>query len=233
MNWFYAPETDAETTAYVLEEDESKHVSRVLRYQNGDSLALVNGKGVLLECEIVDNHPKRCAVYVKKVRQEPASTNEIHIAIAPTKNNERLEWFLEKTCELGITEISLIVSKNSERKQSKEERLEKILVSAMKQSKRLFLPKLNPLTDLNSFVKKHPTGAVAHCYEGQKSKLEHIFECKSFPILIGPEGDFTKEEVELLTKSGYKSITLGKNRLRTETAGLFACMLALTQIGYE
>jgi 16S rRNA (uracil1498-N3)-methyltransferase len=117
-----------------------------------------------------------------------------------------------------------LICSNSERKIIKEERLEKILIAAMKQSKRLFLPKLNPLTEISSFIKQHPKGLIAHCYEGDKNLISEVFETKNSPILIGPEGDFSIKEVEIALNSGYKTITLGKNRLRTETAGLYAVM---------
>jgi 16S rRNA (uracil1498-N3)-methyltransferase len=143
---------------------------------------------------------------------------------------DRLEWFLEKATEIGITEITPLLCSNSERKQIKDERLEKILVSAMKQSKRMYLPKLHPFTDFNSFIQQHPKGLLAHCYENEKNPMKEVFEFTNCPILIGPEGDFSTQEVQKAIESGYKTITLGNNRLRTETAGLYAVMKAKLMI---
>lgn len=227
MNLFYVPEIEPETKEIALSEEESKHACRVLRLKNGDQLILLDGRGGTFLTEIVEDHPKHCTVKVLEYTFEEKSSREIHIAIAPTKNNERIEWFLEKTTELGITEITLLLCGNSERKQVKEDRFEKILVSAMKQSQRKYLPKLNALVPFKDFVKNHPKGALAHCYEGEKKDLAAVFQPRDYPVLIGPEGDFTPEEVKLAQESGYDFVTLGKNRLRTETAGLYACVVMI------
>lgn len=227
MNLFYIPEVKPESKSIVLSEEESKHACRVLRLKVGDQLLLLDGVGGSFVAEISDDHPKHCQVNILSYTFEEKADHEIHIAIAPTKNNDRIEWFLEKVTELGITEVTLLLCSNSERKQVKEERFEKILVSAMKQSQRLYLPKLNPLISFKEFIQKHPQGAMAHCYEGEKKSLNTVLKSSNYPILIGPEGDFSKEEVELASISGYDFITLGNNRLRTETAGLYACMLCL------
>lgn len=227
MRLFYDATIESGVQSHVLSEDESKHACKVLRMKNGDSLALVNGKGYYFETEIVDAHPKRCEVEITLETKQEEDKKQIHIAIAPTKLNDRMEWFMEKATELGITEITLLLTKNSERKAAKLERFEKILVSAMKQSKRLYLPKLNDLTSFNEFISQHPKGLIAECYDGEKSTITESFTNQNCPILIGPEGDFTLEEVEQAKKSGYLSISLGENRLRTETAGLYACMQAL------
>jgi len=137
---------------------------------------------------------------------------------------ERLEWFIEKATEIGITKISFIICQNSERREVKTERLEKILISAVKQSGRYFLPKITGSIKFKDFLKYYPTGLIAHCREGEKMKVETTFQNKV--IVIGPEGDFTVEEIELALTTGYVSITLGENRLRTETAALVACMQA-------
>jgi 16S rRNA (uracil1498-N3)-methyltransferase len=157
-------------------------------------------------------------------RSKHPKENQIHIAIAPTKNMERLEWFVEKATEIGITEISLIKCQNSERREVKIERLEKILISAVKQSGRYFMPQLNPLVKWTDFLQNNPNGLIAHCREGEKMKIDTSFQNKV--IVIGPEGDFTLEEIELALTTGYVPITLGQNRLRTETAALVACMQA-------
>lgn len=227
MRLFYDATIESGVSTHTLSEDESKHACKVLRMKNGDSLALVNGKGYYFESEIIDAHPKRCEVKITLETKQEEDKKQIHIAIAPTKMNDRMEWFMEKATELGITEITLLLTKNSERKAAKLERFEKILVSAMKQSKRLYLPVLNDLTTFSEFIHKHPKGLIAECYDGEKTTITERFEQQNCPILIGPEGDFTLEEVEEAKKSGYLSISLGENRLRTETAGLYACMQAL------
>lgn len=227
MRRFYDSNITTEMNAFTLSEEESKHVCKVLRMSKGDQLELVNGFGDIFETTIIDDHHKRCIVSIDKHFQEHASNFDIHIAIAPTKMNDRMEWFMEKATELGITEITLLLCSNSERKQIKLDRFEKILVSAMKQSKRLHLPKLNDLTPFSEFVKAHPNGLIAACYDGEKQTIQEAFSKQNCPILIGPEGDFTLDEFALALENGYKSITLGENRLRTETAGLYACMQAL------
>lgn len=228
MNLFYIPEITPDAKEITLSEEESKHACRVLRLKNGDKITLLDGRGGTYLAEITEDHPKHCTVRILEYALEESDGKEVHIAIAPTKNNERIEWFLEKTTELGITEITLLLCGNSERKQVKEDRFEKILVSAMKQSQRKYLPKLNALVPFKEFIKQHPKGALAHCYDGEKQALPSVFKAQDYPVLIGPEGDFTTEEVALAAESGYDFVTLGKNRLRTETAGLYACMLALS-----
>ena len=227
MNSFYISNINPDSKQITLSEEESKHACRVLRLQNNDKLILLDGKGGTYEAEIQDAHPKHCEVAILNYTFEAESSKKIHIAIAPTKNMERIEWFLEKVTELGITEVTFLLCKNSERKQIKEDRLEKIVVAAMKQSQRTHLPKLNGMVNFKDFLKLHSKGAVAHCYEGSKLTLNNVFKPSYYPILIGPEGDFSLEEIELAQKAGYDFITLGKNRLRTETAGLYACMQSL------
>ena len=224
MHLFYDPTIDVLAKTHILNEEESKHACKVMRLVIGNEIAILNGKGVEFIAKIVEAHPKHCKVEIISKTEELKPNYDLHIAIAPTKIIDRIEWFLEKATEIGITEITPLICSNSERKIIKEERLEKILIAAMKQSKRLFLPKLNPLTEISSFIKQHPKGLIAHCYEGDKSSISEVFETKNSPILIGPEGDFSMKEVEIALNSGYKTITLGKNRLRTETAGLYAVM---------
>jgi len=222
MQLFYDNTIIKGTTSHTLNEEESKHACKVMRLKEGDSIKLLNGKGIEFTAKIINAHPKHCEVCIIEEIIEEISNKEIHIAIAPTKMMDRLEWFLEKATEIGITEISLIHCDNSERKIIKEERLEKILISAMKQSKRLFLPKLNSLIPFKTFISKYPNGLIAHCEEREKATITNSFKFKNSPILIGPEGDFSSDEIQVAFNANYKPITLGRNRLRTETAALFA-----------
>jgi 16S rRNA (uracil1498-N3)-methyltransferase len=223
MHRFYTPELTLEFSHLTLSEAESKHAVQVMRLLNDQQIELFNGNGLSAIATVIDNHPKRCSVRIDQ-RSEHPKENKIHIAIAPTKNMERLEWFVEKATEIGITEISLIKCQNSERREVKIERLEKILISAVKQSGRYFMPQLNPLVKWTDFLQNNPNGFIAHCREGEKMKIDTSFQNKV--IVIGPEGDFTLEEIELSLARGYSPITLGENRLRTETAALVACMQA-------
>lgn len=226
MRLFYDPNITAEHPIHILNEEESKHVVRVLRMVEGDQLAILNGKGDRFVCQISEPHPKRCSVNIIENSQTPKPNYSIHIALGPTKQMERIEWFVEKATEIGITEITFLQSVNSERVKLKLDRLERKAISAMKQSHRQYLPKLNGLVDFKSFIKDNPNGLIAHCYDGKKNSIQNSYESTNCPILIGPEGDFSMEEVTLAKKAGYKTITLGNNRLRTETAALYACMQA-------
>lgn len=229
MHLFFDSNITSDTLSYQLSEAESRHVCKVLRMKEGDKIGLLNGNGLYAEAIIQQADQKRCVVEIISKEIEQPSLTTVHIAISPTKMNERMEWFVEKATELGITEITFLLTKNSERKAIKLERFENIAISAMKQSKRLFLPKINDLTKVEGFIKNNPNGFIAHCYEGEKHSLLDVFDGKA-AILIGPEGDFTVEECKLAKENGYKEITLGKNRLRTETAGLYACMQALMKL---
>lgn len=224
MAQFFDPTITTEDKFFTLNEEESMHICKVLRLKNGQEIELVNGNGFLFHCIITDAHPKRCQLEVKGFEEGKTSDFEVHIAIAPTKNMDRIEWMIEKCTELGATHFTFLLCKNNERKVLKTDRLEKIAISAMKQSKRLFLPEINELTPIKEFIQNHPGGLIAHCYPGEKSSITNTVTKINCPILIGPEGDFTMEEVQLAEKNGYKAISLGENRLRTETAGLFACM---------
>lgn len=210
--------------SHTLSTEESKHIIRVLRLNTGDEIGILDGNGNKYICQIAEPNPKKCVVSIKEVIAFEKPKVQIHIAIAPTKQMERLEWFLEKSTEIGITEITLFTSENSERVKINEERLQKKLISAMKQSQRYHLPKLNTLVKFNDIISEHSNGLIAHCYEGEKSCISKEFNTLSGPILIGPEGDFTENEVKRALEAGYKAISLGDNRLRTETAALYACM---------
>lgn len=227
MNLFYAPNISGNT--FTLNEEESKHCIRVLRLNLGDEITLVDGIGGLYKTKIINPEPKRCQVEIVEAIKEFEKRNHyLHIAIAPTKNIERFEWFLEKATEIGIDEITPLLCEHSERKVINNERLEKIIVSAMKQSIKAYLPKLNQLTPFKSFIQTKQRGDtyIAHC---NKSGLNHlknsILSNTHSTILIGPEGDFSPEEVNKALQTGYKEINLGSSRLRTETAGVVACSI--------
>ena len=225
MNLFYIP--DIENSSY-LSEEESSHAVRVLRMKSGDRLFAIDGKGGFFEAEIANPYPKHCEINIinKKINFNKRN-HYLHIAIAPTKNIERLEWFLEKATEIGIDEITPIICRFSERKNIKNERLEKVIVSAMKQSLKAYLPTLNPLTTFDDFLKNQQENTakfIAHCYDDEKTLLKNAYQKgNNAVILIGPEGDFSKEEVEKALNNNFKPISLGNSRLRTETAGIVAC----------
>jgi 16S rRNA (uracil1498-N3)-methyltransferase len=227
MQLFYTPDIDPSLPQYFLSEEESKHAVRVLRLVVGDEVTLIDGKGGLYKAEIRDAHPKRTILQINSVTTGFNKRNHyLHIAIAPTKNLDRVEWFLEKATEIGIDEITLIICQRSERKEAKAERLDKIITSAIKQSIKAYHPVLNAPVALSQFL-KHPFNGqkfIAHCDEGEKISLAQSIEKQSrYLILIGPEGDFTPAEVDAALQNGYKAITLGESRLRTETAALEAC----------
>lgn len=225
MQLFYIPEING--SSVTLDPDESKHAVKVLRMNAGDRVQIVDGKGGFYEAEIVDAHHKSCTLVILSKQTDFGKKDfHLHVAIAPTKNIDRFEWFLEKCTEIGIDEITPILSEHSERKVIKPERLEKILVSAMKQSVKAYLPRLNELTSFNEFLqlKFSSKKYIAHCNEGHKKHLkEAVSANENVVILIGPEGDFSNEEVNVAVKNGYSEISLGEARLRTETAGVVAC----------
>ncbi|MES2268017.1 MAG: 16S rRNA (uracil(1498)-N(3))-methyltransferase [Bacteroidota bacterium] len=227
MQLFYTPDIDPSLSQYFLSEEESKHAVRVLRLAVGDAVTLIDGKGGLYKAEIKDAHPKRTILQINSVTNEFNKRNHyLHIAIAPTKNLDRIEWFLEKATEIGIDEISLIICQRSERKEAKVERLDKIITSAIKQSIKAYHPVLNGPVSFNQFIKQPFEGQkfIAHCDEGEKISLAQSIEKQNrYLILIGPEGDFSPAEVDAALQNGYKAITLGESRLRTETAALEAC----------
>ncbi|MVN92432.1 16S rRNA (uracil(1498)-N(3))-methyltransferase [Mucilaginibacter aquatilis] len=228
MHIFYTPDIASNATHYMLSEEESKHAIRVLRLQPNDKVQLVDGKGGFYTAGIMDAHPKKTLLAVETSEQEHGKRNHyLHIAVAPTKNIERIEWFLEKATEIGIDEVSLILCQRSERKEAKVERLDKIITSAVKQSLKAYHPKLNGVQPLSKLLNAPFEGQkfVAHCLPDQDkvslaSQLQLQGNCL---VLIGPEGDFTEKEIEEALQNGFKPITLGDSRLRTETAALEAC----------
>lgn len=228
MYLFYTPDI---LTSHVLSEEESQHCVRVLRYTRGDEILLTDGKGNTYTARITNPHPKHCEFEVlTQEKQQKAHDFYLHIAIAPTKNIERMEWMVEKCTEIGVDEITPLLCRFSERKQIRTDRLEKIVLSAAKQSLTPYLPKLNELTDYDTFVRQatEETKFIAHCYKEDKRELkDEIRRGKSVLVLIGPEGDFSEQEVEEALALGFVPVSLGNSRLRTETAGVVACHTAV------
>ena len=224
MQIFYTPDIAFRAE---LPEEEAGHCIRVLRLTEGDEILLTDGKGMFYKAAISRAHPKHCEVDILESWQQPALWNfQLHIAVAPTKNMDRMEWFAEKATEIGIDAITCLNCRFSERKEVKPARLEKILVSAMKQSQKATLPVLTGMTDFCTFVTQPFDGRkfIAHCEEGDKKLLKQLYQPgENVLVLIGPEGDFSPEEIELALKNGFLPISLGESRLRTETAALVAC----------
>ena len=221
---FYAPDIAAEP---VLPEDESGHCVRVMRLKEGDRITITDGKGFLYHAILENTHPKHCRVIItERLPQKHLWEYEIHIAVAPTKNIDRMEWFVEKATEIGINTITCLRCHHSERREIKLQRLNKIAISAMKQSQKSILPQINEMTDFNKFIFQNFDGhkMIAHCAEDKKQVIKNIYKpYGNALILIGPEGDFSIEEINAAISAGFTPITLGKSRLRTETAALVAC----------
>ncbi|MDB5109220.1 MAG: Ribosomal small subunit methyltransferase, partial [Mucilaginibacter sp.] len=202
-----------------------------------DEVQLIDGRGGLYTAQIKDAHPKRTILQITNIVTAFQKRNHyLHIAVAPTKNIERLEWFLEKATEIGIDEISLIICQRSERKEVKTDRLNKIITAAIKQSLKAYHPVLNEPQQLSKLLSRQFDGQkfIAHCEKGEKVNLSTaIIKQGRYLILIGPEGDFTPGEIDEALENGFKAITLGESRLRTETAALEACFEANFLNRYE
>lgn len=226
MQLFYNPNLDSNTTDFTFSEEESKHIIRVLRKKEQDTLSITNGQGLLFTAEITIANPKKCIAKIIETTKKHKKRNWLHIAVAPTKNNDRFEWFLEKATEIGIDEITPIICEHSERKVIKEERLQKVITSAMKQSLQCYLPKFNAAISYKEFIKNEQKGLlfIAHCEEDEKVELKRRVPAdKDITILIGPEGDFSPTEIKSAYNAKFLPVSLGKNRLRTETAAIVAC----------
>ncbi len=231
MYLFYTPQifgtADEIGKTYSLDEEESGHCVRVLRYTRGDEILLTNGQGMTYTAVITNPHPKHCEFEVRTAeKQSKHHSNYIHIAIAPTKNVERIEWFVEKCTEIGVDEITPLLCRFSERKQLRIDRLQKIILSAAKQSLTPYLPKLNEMTDCTEFIRgtEEETRFIAHCYKEDKRDLRNeIKPGKSVVVMIGPEGDFSEQEIAEALQHNFVPVSLGESRLRTETAGIVAC----------
>ena len=222
MQLFYCPEV-FDGSLY-LNSEESKHCIKVLRKQEGDAIHLIDGQGSFYEVRITLASQKKVGFEILKTWKQALRSYSIHVAIAPTKSNDRFEWFLEKATEIGVDEITPIICKHSERKVVKHERMEKIILSATKQSLKASLPKLNQAISFNEFVQKEFNSDcfIAHCEEQKKVDLQSVVST-NLTILIGPEGDFSPKEIHLALDRNFKPVSLGNSRLRTETAGIVAC----------
>jgi len=210
----------------MLSEEDSGHAVRVLRHTEGDEIVVVDGEGSFYHCNIVSAHPKHCAVQIVRVEEEQRWPYEVQIAVAPTKNLDRMEWFLEKATEMGLDRFIPLKCRFSERKELKTERMLRIAVSAMKQSLKATVPQIDEMTDIKRFLQEPFDGQkfICHCYQGMERKLlsKEILPGAKVRVLIGPEGDFSEEEVQLALENGYVPVSLGNQRLRTETAALAA-----------
>lgn len=223
---FYDPSLGRDSKELVFTAEESKHIARVLRKKTGDVVQVTNGDGLLFSATLSVANPDQCLATITRIDKKILPMHWLHIAVAPTKNADRFEWFLEKATEIGINEISPIICEHSERKTIKKDRCIRILESAMKQSKRAYLPKFNEPSTLNEFLDHEHPGLrfIAHCHVGEKLELKRrVAPDKDITILIGPEGDFSEAEVDLAYEKGFYPVSLGEARLRTETAAVVAC----------
>lgn len=225
MQVFYAP--NCQVGFFPLQEEESKHVVRVLRMKQGDPVYVVDGKGKLFEGIIYEPHLKHCILQINRVTDNFEKRNyRLHMAISPLKSVDRFEWFIEKAIEIGIDEITPVICSRTEKKNVNIDRLNRIIESAMKQSLKAYHPVLNDVCKLEKFIIRTDESqkGIAYCGEGEKRFIGEVFSTNSnYTILIGPEGDFTSEEFSMALQNGYNGISLGQSRLRTETAGVVAC----------
>ena len=234
MYLFYCPNIETKQT---LSEEESAHCVRVLRYSVGDEILITDGRGTTYTARITNPHPKHCDFeIISSEKQEPHHAFHLHIAVAPTKNIERMEWAIEKCVEIGVDEITPLLCRFSERKQLRTDRLEKIILSAAKQSLTPYLPVLHELTLYDEFIKVQSEKGqctkgqkfIAHCYKDEKRLLkDEIERGRDVLVLIGPEGDFSEKEVSDALTAGFAPVSLGNSRLRTETAAVVACHTAV------
>ncbi|GAB3309257.1 16S rRNA (uracil(1498)-N(3))-methyltransferase [Hymenobacter humi] len=223
MHTFYAPDLSGPT--HTLPEDESKHAVRVLRLGVGDAVELLDGRGGRYAAAVADANPKRCQLRITHHETSPPRSYFTHVAVAPTKNLDRMEWFVEKAVEIGVERITFLRCARSERRELKLERLEKIAISALKQSGQAWLPQLDEMTDFTTFIQEvaPATTFIAHLEEGERTALRQVAAAGAgCCVLIGPEGDFTPAEISAALSRGVRPVTLGASRLRTETAALAA-----------
>ncbi|MGY6562342.1 MAG: 16S rRNA (uracil(1498)-N(3))-methyltransferase [Luteibaculaceae bacterium] len=235
MNLFYQEDLSAEQNQAILNEEESKHATKVLRMQVGSTVSIINGKGQLFTAILGPATGKKNILKITNCTHFPKTPYTVHVALAPTKNIDRFEWALEKMTEIGVDTITPILCHHNERSVIKPDRLEKILVSAIKQSKNYWKPSLMPITPLTEFLKSERSGEklFAHCLETEKTALFTAAKNKKeITICIGPEGDFSDKEVQLALEQGYIPVDLGENRLRSETAAVFSLITILNALKY-
>ncbi|MEP2058570.1 MAG: 16S rRNA (uracil(1498)-N(3))-methyltransferase [Maribacter litoralis] len=228
MQLFYTPDLEPTANSFTFDSNESKHIIKVLRKRIGDQLWITNGSGYLFEANIIGDTIKKCEVEIISSKKTHAKSYKLHMVVAPTKMNDRYEWFLEKATEIGVDEITPIICDRSERKVLKLERMNRVLESAMKQSLQTYLPVLNDPIPLSEFLDKPVTGLqfIAHCEETERHELKRrVAADKDITILIGPEGDFSLQEIARALQKGYAPVAMGKTRLRTETAAIVACTI--------
>jgi 16S rRNA (uracil1498-N3)-methyltransferase len=229
MKLFFHPNPISEP---VLSEEESIHAVKVLRLKEKDSITIIDGRGHVYEAEINKANAKKCGFTILQTKEKSKNHSyHLHVAIAPTKSIDRIEWFIEKAVEIGVDEISFLLCEHSERKNINMERIEKIVISAMKQSMNLYLPILHEMVSFSQFISKPKKEScyIAHLEEGDRKLFKNeILLQQNILILIGPEGDFSKEEIKLALDNNYTPVNLGESRLRTETAGLAACFICNT-----
>ena len=224
MHLFYTQEIKSDY--FALPEKEAKHCLKVLRLKKNDIVHLTDGKGYLYTGIIETLAPKECIIKIIDSHKEAKKNASIHIAVSPTKNTDRFEWFIEKATEIGVDIITPVICERTERKVIKPERLNKILISAIKQSLRTYLPELKEITKFEKLISsaEEQIKLIAHCNENEKKTIKELYNNNSnVLIIIGPEGDFTETEIKKAINLGFKSVTLGKSRLRTETAAIVAC----------
>ena len=234
LPFFYISTYDASQKEIGLDEDTSKHIVQVLRMKVGEQMNLTDGKGNLITCSIKEDNKKHCTVDVKETRHKEQGTRKVCVAISLLKNTNRFEWFLEKATEIGVNEITPLICERTEKEKFRYDRMQGICISAMLQSQQVWLPVLNEPVQFQKFIQESTsdTKLIAHCTEGDKRKLSHFliappdsYRDSNFQICIGPEGDFTKEEIEIALHHNFTPVTLGETRLRTETAGVVAAAL--------
>ena len=227
MQLFFHPSVSENDQEVNFSREESKHIVKVLRKKEGDLLHLTNGKGWMFTTKIISAEANNCMAKILKAEKEAPPAYHLHLAVAPTKMNDRYEWFLEKATEIGVQEITPVICDHSERKVVKLNRFKRVLQSALKQSLHTRFPVLNEPVNLSEFLQQNHEGQlfIAHCEEDQQKSLfsKEIKKSGKVSVLIGPEGDFSKEEIELAMKKGWKAVSLGSSRLRTETAAIVAC----------
>ncbi len=226
MQLFYNSSISENEKLFVFDKEESKHIIKVLRKKESDILFVTNGLGYLFKTEIALASDSKCTVNILSFEKQEPSKYHLHLAVAPTKMNERYEWFLEKATEIGIQEITPIICEHSERKIIKIDRFQKIIESAMKQSLHYYVPKLNEPITYKEFIKKEFLGQkfIAHCEETDKKSLKKELKTnENILILIGPEGDFSVKEIQMALDNKFIPVSLGMTRLRTETAAMVAC----------